>query len=275
MADVFDAFREKQRETFAKLQICPVVVITGIVSENGFYAMQVTEDDPVTLRGGFDAWRVESGPLETIQSLSIQCHIRPNQLKQLTDSMPANAIVRIRAKLGHTDEWRTPGALLEDLIETNANDPELQQHLDTLLNPHTIEDAFFGTFTCGRRIYLYTVRTTWCDEAIDLELQPDEPVDMDAAINVAKTLWLKMPDWNKRVLEYAVAELLPLKNDSWADEREISAVEFVSRLRLGSLSVCQTGSFEFRFDCNNMFGDHGVNVYGDLDEGLQGATISG
>ncbi|MEJ7596181.1 MAG: DUF2262 domain-containing protein [Planctomycetaceae bacterium] len=275
MADIFDAFREKQRETFAKLQACPAVVITGIVSENGVYGMQPTEDDPITLRGSFDAWHFESGPLETIQSLSIECHVRPEQLERLIDSMRANAIVQIRAKLGHTDELSTPKALLEERIEANANDPHLQQHLDGLLNPHTIEDPLFGTFTCDRRLFLYTARSTCCNDDIELKLLPDEPVDMDAAINAAKTLWSTMADWNKRVRDYAVADLLSLKNDSWRDGREMSADEFASRLQLGSVSVCQTGSFTFNFDCGNMFGDHGVEVFGDLKRGLQGAGISG
>ena len=132
MADIFDEFREKQRETFAKLQTCPSVVITGVVSENGVYAMQPTANDPITLRGAFDAWRAESGPLETVQSLLIQCHVHPNQVERLTDAMTANSIVQIRAKLGTTDECSTPAALLDDLIEANASDPELLQHLDQL-----------------------------------------------------------------------------------------------------------------------------------------------
>ena len=194
MADVFDAFREKQREVFAKLQACPTVVITGIVSEGGVYALQPTEDDPITLRGSFDAWRVESGPLETIQALSIDGHVHPNKLEGLTDSLSEHAIVRIRGRLGATDEWSTPDALLEDVLDTNVNDPELQQHLEGLLNPHTIEDTFFGTFTCDRRLFLYTTHSTWCDEDIELELLPDDPVDMDAAIEAAKPLWSSMLD---------------------------------------------------------------------------------
>ncbi len=275
MADVFDAFRATQRATFAKLQACPPVVITGIVSENGAYAMQPTENDPITLRASFDAWRVEAGRLETIRDLLIECHVRPEQLERLANPMSANAIIKIRARLSDTNEGATPQALLEDVIDATANDSLLKQHLAGLLNPDTIEDPLFGTFTCDRKLFLYTAKSTWCDDDIELELLPDEPVDMDAAINTAKTFWGTMPDWNRRIRDYAVAELLAFYNDNWRDGCEISADDFASRLQIDSVSVCQSGSFTFRFDCGGMFDDHVVEIYGDLKQGIRGADIWG
>ena len=274
MADIFDAFREKQRERFAKLSTCPSVRITGIVSESGVFGMQLTSDAPITFHGSFDAWRVESGPVQTIQPLGIVCHVLPDQMEHLANAMPSNAIVQIRGRLDQTDRFSTPAVLLEELIDKDIDDQELHERLELLLNPHTLEDPYFGTFRCQRNIYSYLATATWSGRTIELELQPDEPFDSDAAINVAKMLWSAMPDWNTRIPEYAASELLPLWNNCWRPTEELmSAKEFVDRLQLSSVSVCQTGSFSFHYSCGDLFGDHGVEVYGSVQDGLRGAKI--
>ena len=42
-----------------------------------------------------------------------------------------------------------------------------------------------------------------------------------------------------------------------------------------SLSVTSGGSFTVWFDCDEMFTDHAVTVYGSLKKGLKAANIEG
>ena len=47
------------------------------------------------------------------------------------------------------------------------------------------------------------------------------------------------------------------------------------RISLTSLSVTSGGSFTAWFDCDEMFTDHAVTVYGSLKKGLKATNIEG
>ena len=51
--------------------------------------------------------------------------------------------------------------------------------------------------------------------------------------------------------------------------------ELARRISLTSLSVTSGGSFTAWFDCDEMFTDHAVTVYGSLKKGLKTANIEG
>ena len=51
--------------------------------------------------------------------------------------------------------------------------------------------------------------------------------------------------------------------------------ELVRRISMTSLSVTSGGSFTAWFDCDEMFTDHAVTVYGSLKKGLKTANIEG
>ena len=51
--------------------------------------------------------------------------------------------------------------------------------------------------------------------------------------------------------------------------------ELARRISLTSLSVTSGGSFTAWFDCDEMFTDHAVTIYGSLKKGLKTANIEG
>ena len=51
--------------------------------------------------------------------------------------------------------------------------------------------------------------------------------------------------------------------------------ELARRISLTSLSVTSGGSFTAWFDCDEIFTDHAVTVYGSLKKGLKTANIEG
>ena len=51
--------------------------------------------------------------------------------------------------------------------------------------------------------------------------------------------------------------------------------ELARRISMTSLSVTSGGSFIAWFDCDEMFTDHAVTVYGSLKKGLKTANIEG
>ena len=55
----------------------------------------------------------------------------------------------------------------------------------------------------------------------------------------------------------------------------ITEEELARRISMTSLSVTSGGSFTAWFDCDEMFTDHAVTVYGSLKKGLKTANIEG
>ena len=51
--------------------------------------------------------------------------------------------------------------------------------------------------------------------------------------------------------------------------------ELARRISMTSLSVTSGGSFTAWFDCDELFTDHAVTVYGSLKKGLKAANIEG
>ena len=73
--------------------------------------------------------------------------------------------------------------------------------------------------------------------------------------------------------------------DNWLSQDEenprnpktdpITEEELARRISMTSLSVTSGGSFTAWFDCDEMFTDHAVTVYGSLKKGLKTANIEG
>ena len=84
--------------------------------------------------------------------------------------------------------------------------------------------------------------------------------------------------------ELAAKNLTGLANNWLSQEEEtprnpetdpITEEELARRISLTSLSVTSGGSFTAWFDCDEMFTDHAVTVYGSLKKGLKTANIEG
>ncbi|MBS6096849.1 MAG: DUF2262 domain-containing protein, partial [Enterocloster bolteae] len=88
--------------------------------------------------------------------------------------------------------------------------------------------------------------------------------------------------WDKAMRELAAKNLTELANN-WLSQDEgnprnpetdpITEEELARRISMTSLSVTSGGSFTAWFDCDEMFTDHAVTVYGSLKKGLKAASI--
>ncbi len=88
----------------------------------------------------------------------------------------------------------------------------------------------------------------------------------------------------KAMRELAAKNLIELANNWLSQDEEnprnpetdpITEDELARRISLTSLSVTSGGSFTAWFDCDEMFTDHAVTVYGSLKKGLKAANIEG
>ncbi len=273
--DEIDRQNQREDKLYEQLLASPVVELAGIVSPSGVGAGKSRGQQHWSLLLSFDVWRINGGPIRT-ESLTIRRRVTRDELREFQSAIDAETVVRIRARVAEDNVFGFVQAYIEEHVG-RADDPELQARLDELQKPKTFEDDRFGTFTFDRRVRWYSARVDWAGEAIDLTLNAEEPCEIKSCLKIAQDLWSQEASWKTRIDDYAVQELLPLKNDAWLgdEETEFSPEEFKSKMTLQSISIYPDGNFDFWHDDGDLFWGHSIQVSGSLADGPTACDIPG
>lgn len=276
MLDFFKDFLFKEKQLLVQLELCPISEIIGIVNASGIGAGRVGGQELYTLTIKFDAWRVSNGYLKA-KPLHIIRKVTKEELADIREKIKAETIVKINARVAEKSVSDEQDALFEEFIEVVSNDNELNNYLEELKNPVTYDDDIFGTLTFNRKLSWYSGKISWNKKSVDLNLPVDELDDIKLSLQVAKTLLENRKIWNNRISEYAVKELLELKNDSWLeeDEREVTAKQFKTRMKLEAITVYPDEEFEFWHHDGDLFWGHSILISGNLMDGPNHADIPG
>jgi hypothetical protein len=182
----------------------------------------------------------------------------------------------VRLSIQFSGPERTAAELLE-FLEGQVADPELNERAVALQQPVTREDPFFGELTLDRRLDEWETTFKWGTTPVRLSLSCDEDGSPEPALRAARSLWERQPEWEKRVRDFAVEALLPLKNDVWLDDDEepLTPEAFEARMTLQTIALYPDGSFDFFHDDGELFWGHAIQVWGSLSEGPTGADIPG
>jgi hypothetical protein len=273
--DEIDRQNQREEKLYEQLLASPVVELAGVVSPSGVGAGKSRGQQLWSLLLSFDAWRINGGPIRT-ESLTIRRRVTDDELREFQSAIDAETVVRIRARVAEDNVFGFVQAYIEEHIGL-ADDRELQARLDELKKPKTVEDDQFGTFTFDRRVSWYSAQVEWVGETIDLTLNAEEPEEIKSCLKIARDLWSQQSSWKTRIDDYAVQELLALKNDTWLgdDETELSPEEFKSKMTLQSISIYPDGDFDFWHDDGDLFWGHSIQVSGSLAGGPTSADIPG
>ncbi len=274
-ADVFAAAAERKCAIAAQLSGRSVENVLGLVDASGAGGWP-EEDDQWTLSFTFHCWKIPPGSMKT-RPLSVKVTTSREEFDSLWNRVDSYSVVRIRAKVVEESVIGTPQAELLEFLGPDSSDSELNQAAADLQTPVVIKDRQFGKFTLDRRVDWYTAKTKWNGAAVTLNLTVDDSGAIDGALTVARTLWKDQERWAKRIEDYAVRELLSLKNESWLDDEdvELNAQQFKSRMTLESITVTSDGSFDFWHNDGDLFSGHSIQVSGDLSKGPTHADIPG
>ncbi|ELZ95789.1 hypothetical protein C440_05852 [Haloferax mucosum ATCC BAA-1512] len=141
--------------------------------------------------------------------------------------------------------------------------------------PETYEDEQFGTFEKKPTRSGYSTTAEWNGNEIELILSPTETGERLSGLSVAKELWDDQSAWNERIQQYALDELLELKNVEWirTDEDTVTAEEFTDRMEPKTVTIGHDGRFTFWHRGNGLFFDHRIKVSGTLEEGITEAYL--
>lgn len=193
-----------------------------------------------------------------------------DQWEELRDLIKGDSILKITGKInGEFIE-------LEEIIETNLLDKPLLDVLDRLKKPVIYKDEFLGEFTFDRMSKEFQKSIKWQGHSCTLAFE--EEVDIKAAYE----LFNNEDKWNDLIENYIVKELLELKNEDWCDEDDygnemppLTSEEFKARLKLDIIKINNNGDFDFWYDDGELFFGHTIYASGNIEKGMDEATIMG
>ncbi len=273
ISDPEDPFADRRRKREEMFAASPIVELTGIFLKGG--GGHNKEDGQFSMSLDIPVWKVSNGELRT-ETLYVDFTSSRDQCDAFRKLLTPYTVYRFHARvLFASEEFDYNDARLIELLGIETSDDELNQSLIELQKPVTYQDSELGIFTLDRDHDVFMAETLWGSQKIELTLVVGEVEEIQELLSTAHQLWKRQVEWNQRILDYAVQEMLPIKNDSWLDdgEQKLSAKDFLSKMNLEGIVVSSNDSFEFWFDDGEMFGYHMIFFRGDFESGLFDACL--
>src|SRR5205823_2773489 len=98
-------------------------------------------------------------------------------------------VVHLRARVAEDNVFRTPQALLVEIIGKHTSDGELNRCALELQEPVTFENIRFGKFTLDRRVNWFVAQAPWGRTNVRLSLSMDGCATPQEQLSVARSLW--------------------------------------------------------------------------------------
>ena len=170
--------------------------------------------------------------------------------------------------------------LLVDVIEKNAQSPELEEILTEYKKPIIIEDDILGELLYDRTINSFDGHIPWLDKKIDisLDVDKDNKSGITKARKAMKELYLSVEKWDAEMRIFAAKKLIGLARD-WCESEEealkITEESFAKKIDIETISMTSGSSFTAYFNDDNIFAGHCIIVGGSLKKGITSASIGG
>ena len=274
--DIFQIVKNRMKRMFDEMYQAPLCELRGVVKPGGVSGVKFEEAESWRLHIDLIAWRINSEPIQ-ISPLTIHNYVTEIELKKYKSEIPDYSVIGLTSRVVVESEFGTRIGLLVKMHGVDSSDQELNEVAIKLQEPVTYQDPIFGVLTLNPRIDWYSGKVDWLGNQISLNIPSAESVKFQNTIKTAHTLLENAESWNQRVRDFAVAELLSLKNENWLDEDELelSASEFCDRMTLESILIQADGSFEFWHNDGDLFFGHSIQVSGNLTDGPTDADIQG
>lgn len=189
------------------------------------------------------------------------------------DDVPELSLQRLSILLSR-DKKR---AVFEQAFKASSAVPELIEVSERLKLTVILECELFGNLELNRSYNWFEGKGMWLGEEVAVTFPTDENGRIDSSLKIAEQLWADQESWRDRLSQRAVSDLLHVKNEFWLEEGEpeISAVDFVLRIELDSITIERDGDFEFWYNDNDLFWGHSIAVSGSLKDGPTDACFHG
>lgn len=270
----FRKHREREERLWQELGRARPTDVIGVVRPRGVGGSQSQGARQWTLQIELMAWRAGDGPVSK-QPLVARQRTSERAVVRAMDEISAYDIVRMRARVAVENSFGSPQAKIVRMLEP-VDDREIAATADSLKKPVVVEDEQFGKLKFDRAAGWFTAQARWGRRRIEVNLVANRSTAHGKSLQHAKAIFAAHREWAPQLAE-RIADLHSLWLESWreADDKRLTAKQFAAKIRVESVTVEQSGAFEFWFDDGDLFGGHSVVVSGSLKRGVKEATIEG
>jgi len=198
------------------------------------------------------------------------------QLGEIKAKVMKESLVQLKVKVVKNSVYGDARAMLIAILDPPV-DEELQSVLDKLNIPIEIKHPVFGVFELNKSVDWLEGHIKWVGASVRVNVAQDKKGETESSFNTLESLYNDSDNWSKKITDYAVSQLLELKNDTWQEEGQgkVSASQFAETMTLESITVHPDGKFDFWHDDGGLFLGHAIQISGSLSKGPDFSDIPG
>ncbi len=247
-----------------------VVDIFGVMGPDGVTGVKTRGEELWTLQFTLAAWKY---PDQTLQekALKVSKKVQDEIIGITQERFHPYDVVHIKGRITEN------GAQLVELVGPYSPAHDLNEYARKLQEPVIFKDSTFGSLKLNQRYGWYEANIDWMGHSINLTIPAKNTEPGKEALAAAHSLWKAQAEWQQRMTNYILEELLELKNTAWLgeDEKELAGEDFANALELETISLDAEGGFEFWYNDGNLFWGHSIFVVGNLQDGPTRADLAG
>lgn len=170
---------------------------------------------------------------------------------------------------------------VKEVLERSCHEERLDVILEEYLKPVVIQPKGCEVLVLDKSLGMFSGEGSWNGDSCQINLDVDE--NSAETAEDAQSTWKILMDnskgWDKKARQYAATKLAECASDWAKDEdenaREITEDEFAKRMSISEICVSIGGNFEIYYDDDDMFWGHVIIVSGNIETGIDDATMAG
>lgn len=165
------------------------------------------------------------------------------------------------------------------VLKRNCREERLHAILAEYQRPVTIHPEGCDELLLDKSLGMFSGEGSWngSDCLIHLDVDGEGTETAQDACSTLKNLMEHCEEWDAKARAFAAKELTENANDWHEDEdgEKITEEQFAKRLIVSEVCVSVAGRFDIYYDDDEMFWGHVVIVNGNIEDGIEDATIAG
>ncbi|MEH2170601.1 MAG: DUF2262 domain-containing protein [Nostoc sp.] len=144
------------------------------------------------------------------------------------------------------------------------------------MNYPDIKHEFLGYLRYNSELDWYESQVVFYETQLTISISTDDNNKVESALYRVNSVVRELKHHAKSAKEYAVEQLLKLKNETWLDEGEtLTSEEFKNRMTLEGLVFFPDGEAELYYNDGNLFLRHCILIKMDKHDCFVDASIRG
>ncbi|MDX1944404.1 MAG: DUF2262 domain-containing protein [Pirellulaceae bacterium] len=253
------------------------IEIVGVVQPPGAGGGKSGNEELWSLILFVQPWKHEGGLLDSRKLRLVQDGFTNDQLRQSMASIKPYSVMRALVRLFEPRPNTLLSAKVLDVRNRDDRDTELHAIASEQQKPIVLTHPLLGQLTFDRGQNSFQTKLMLAGVPIEVSIDAAGEAPDPAALSIAERFWKDHADWDHRLREFAAAQLIELKNDTWLqeDEKPLTEAEFIKKLIPNSMGFDPPDGFTIYYDDGDIFWGHAIEIRGTLSKGPQSADIAG